>query len=462
MATIAKSSLQRRLRRALSSLFREAWRLQHRRRRRCAAAVLVGCGIACAGGLLIANDQGGASTRPGGRPIPLVTSLALPKAGDYFALAVVGARVVVSGGPEGSLFPSGSTTSLSHGRALGTCDAATVDPGTLKLAHAAHANCGDPALYGERVLAVSYFAQPVSGAQGLGEFAVRIAHVDRGARDGYTLGPIVMTYPQCSDCSAQWIYGDGSLWLYDAYNVSLSRPRGELLRVSDATGKVMQRWVIPQNPRELLAVDADGLWFAPSVEGGEPPRTSAPQMARYESLYRVTPGARAPRRAFKIGAGGARWLVASGHTVWLAANWSQNKSTLWRLQGREATPTFHGVYPPDTDQGADIGEAAPSHAGNAAIGIYYVTNPGFGTATSATQQVFRLPPNAAKQQTVATVPAPPDVDSYGPQPPAVALGRSFYFLDPPLLSYPGGNRPPIVRGRAVLYRVTPRGSKPPR
>ena len=105
--------------------------------------------------------------------------------------------------------------------------------------------------------------------------------------------------PPGSDCDAQWIYGDGSLWLYDTYNGSLARPHGELLRVSDATGTVVQRWAIPQNPRELLAVDADGLWFAPSVEGGEPLHTPASQMVRYESLYRVTPGAPAPVPVFK-------------------------------------------------------------------------------------------------------------------------------------------------------------------
>ncbi len=154
------------------------------------------------------------------------------------------------------------------------------------------------------MLAVSSLAQPpASRAAGLGGFAVRIAHVDPAARDRYTLGPIVMTYPQCSDCQAQWIYGDGSLWLYDTYTGSLSSPHGELLRISDATGKVAQRWAIPQNPRELLAVDADGLWFAPSVEGGEPRHTPASQMVRYESLYRVRPGAQAPVPVFKIPSG---------------------------------------------------------------------------------------------------------------------------------------------------------------
>jgi hypothetical protein len=417
------------------------------------------CGIAAGGGFLIAGSEG-SSTGPGDHRLsPLVSSLALPKAGDYFSLAVVGGRVIVSGGPEGSLYPSGSTTSLVDNRAVGTCDAAAIEPGTLTLGHVAHANCGDPALYGEQVLAVSYLTQPAaSRSDGLGEFAVRIAHVDPAARDGYTLGPIVMTYPQCSDCDAQWVYGDGSLWLYDTYNGSLSRQHGELLRVSDATGTVAQRWAIPQNPRELLAVDADGLWFAPSVEGGEPQHPPASQLVRYKSLYRVTPGARAPVAVFKIPSGRALWLVAAGHTVWLEADRERSRSTLWLLQGPDATPTAHGRYPANSDQGADIGETPPTHAGNAAIGIYYVTSPAYTSPLNAPQQIIRLSPGAAKQRTVATVPAPPHGDSYGVGPPGVALGRTFYFLDPAELDYPGGDRAPIVQGHAVLYRVTPRQS----
>ena len=448
MATVSRSSLQRRLRRALSSLFREAWRRERRRRRRYTAAVLLAGGIACAGGFLIANDQRGPSTGSGDHPIPpLISSLALPKAGDYFALAVVGGRVIVSGGPKGSLFPSGSTTSLSDGRAVGTCDAASVEPGTLRLGHVAHANCGDPALYGERVLAVSYLAQPVSRTGGLGEFAVRIAHVDPGARDGYTLGPVVMTYQQCSDCSAQWIYGDGSLWLYG---------HGELLRISALSGKVVQRWATPPNPRELLAVDADGLWFAPSVEGGWPIHTPASQLIRYKSLYRVTPGAKAPVRVFTIPGGSALWLVATDHTVWLESGGPRARLPfeLWRLQGPRAKPSYDGSYPAGTDQGGDFGEAQPTHAGIAGIGICFVNNPAPWSPTVRGQQIIELSPDAATQRTIATVRPRTAIDPYGEGPPAVAVGRSFYFLDPAMLDYSGGDRPPIVEGRGILYRVT--------
>ncbi len=341
---------------------------------------------------------------------------------------------------------------------MGTCTAATVKPGTLKLGRVMHANCGDPALYGERVLAVSYLTQPVSPARGPDEFAVRIAHIDPGAPDGYRLGPVVMNYPQCSDCSAQWVYGDGSLWLYSAYHGGPSRSSGELLRVSGATGKVVQHWAIPQNPRELLALNADGLWFAPSIEGGYPPHTSASQRLGYQSLYRVTPGARTPLRVLTIGPGGAYWLVAAGHSVWLETR----GGLLWRIRGSNATPTRLGRYPANGNQGADIGEAPPTHAGNAAIGVYFVSSTGFYSAVSAPERIVRLSAGAARQQTVAQVPAPPQGNSYVPAPPAVALGRSFYFLDPPLFDYRAGNEAPIVHGQGILYRVTERPATRPK
>ena len=457
MATTLKSPpVLRRVRRWLGTLFRDARRLERRRRLRFAGGIVLACGIAAGGGFLIA-DRGESAPGSADHPVRLVSSLVLPKAGDYFALASVGDRIILSGGPDGSLFPSGSTTSLSDGRAVGTCDAATVEPGTLKLGRVAHANCGDPALYGERVLAVSYLVAPAPGASGVGEFAVRIAHVDSGALDGYTLGPVVMTYPQCSDCTAQWIYGDGSLWLYDSFDgANTTVTHGELLRIS-STGGVAQRWAIPGMTRALLAANSEGIWLAPSIESGAPLHASPSQIARYQSLYRITPGARTPVAVFNTG-GAARWLVAAGDTVWFEtgyANQGTNAYKLWRLQGGNARPTLLGHYPANVDESAELGESPPTHAGNSTIGIYYVTSAAYESSQNEPQQIIRLSPDAATQRTFASVPAPPDGDSYGEGPPGVALGRSFYFLDPPLLDYRSGNRPPIVEGRAVLYRAAP-------
>lgn len=263
-------------------------------------------------------------------------------------------------------------------------------------------------MYRERVLAVSYLARGVPPSGGVGTFAVRIARADPAARDGYRLGPIVMTYPQCSDCGAEWIYGDGSLWLYDAVNGRGPSP-GELVRVSATSGRVQQQWAMPEIIRALLAVDADCLWLAPSNQSGGPPtlHPTAAQRPRYDSLYHVAPGAR-PAAVFRIGSGGALWLVAAGHTVWLDANGIPRGSALWRLQGPHATPLLHGQYPGSTNQGAEFRAGAPTYAGNAAIGIYYVAA---GSATNGscasplTHQASRAsPPSMRPQATPSTAP----------------------------------------------------------
>jgi hypothetical protein len=441
MATQLKPPRQRQqVQRALDALFREARRLERRRQRRYVAVLLLGCGLFAAAGFLIPGGGRGSPRALPSQPLgPAVSSTTLPTAGDYFSLAVVRGHLIVSGGPQGSLFPSGSTTSLSRGRASGTCDAATVDPVTLKLGRVAHANCGDPALYGERVMAVSYLTSRVRD-----RLAVRIARVDPAAPDGYTLGPIVMTYPECSACAAEWIYGDGSLWLYD--NVMTFRSAdAELLRVSARTGAVQERWAMPEMTRTLLAVDADGLWLAPSNESGEPLHASASQRIRYQSLYRVTPDARAPKAVFAIPPGGAGWLVAAGHTVWVEANGVRD---VWRVTGRSATPTPLGRYPANSDQNGEYGAGAPTYTGNSSIGIYYVLD------ETSTQRIVRVSPTAGGIEHVTTVKAPPTVSRYAPGPPAVTLGRSFYFLDPPTLTDRPHNEPPAIRGSGVLYRVT--------
>jgi len=440
---------QRGFQRALEALFREARILERRRRRRYAMLALLASAVLAAVGYLIVRGGDAPKGTSGQRPVSVaVSSTRLPAKGDYFSLAVVGGHLIVSGGPQGSLFPSGSMTLMSGGRPSGTCDAATVDPVTLKLTAVAHANCGDPQLYGERVLPVNYALPGLAPGGGTLTIGVRIARVDPAAQDGYTLGPIVMSYPQCSDCGVQWTYGDGSLWIYDALVGGGANPPSELLRVSESTGTVQQRWVMPSITTALLAVDADSLWLAPSIRSGSPAHTPPSQLIRYQSVYRVSPGERAPSRVFAIGSGGALWLVASGHTVWLDAR-SARKFVLWRLEGKDAAPTLHGPYPANTSPGIEYGTDGPNIAGNARIGIYYVVN------GNGTQRIVRLSPDAPTERNVATVRAPTTVSIYGTPPSAVALTRSFFFLDPPTISYPGGSSAPVLRGAAVLYRVTP-------
>jgi hypothetical protein len=447
MSTAIKPPPQRgRLERALEALFREARLLERRRRRRRALATLAAAVVVGAGAYLIAGGGGGFSTSSSGRPLPgaHVSSVALPLAGHYDALGVVGGRLIVSGGPAGSLFPSGSTTSLSRGRPAGTCDAATVNPATLRPTDVRHADCADPALYGERVLAVSYLAGQVSATNALGVLALRIARSDPSAPGGYTLGPVVMRYPQCSDCGADWIYGDGSLWIYD----SVSSRGAELLRVSQSTGAVAQRIAMPSIDRPYIAVNADGLWLADSIESGFPLHVRPSKHYLYESLYRVASGMSAPERELTIGHAGALWLLASGHSVWLDISRVPRASLLLGLTGPHARRLFAVSYPAIQDQ-LEPFDGGRVFAGSAADGLWYIS-PEDPAPGSGPQPVVEISPASGAGRTVVTVPS---ADNSEVQPPAVVFDGSFYFLEPPSYApiYP---YPPI--GPSRLYRVTPR------
>jgi hypothetical protein len=452
MSTAIKPPPQRgRLERALEALFREARLLERRRRRRRALAVLAAAVVVGAGAYLIAGGGGGSSTNSSGRPLAgaHVSSVALPLAGHYDALGVVGGRLIVSGGAAGSLFPSGSTTSLSHGRPAGTCDAATVNPATLRPTGVRQGDCADPALYGERVLAVSYLAGQVSATNALGVLALRIARSDPSAPGGYTLGPVVMRYPQCSDCGADWIYGDGSLWIYD----SVSSGGAELLRVSQSTGAVAQRIAMPSIDRPYIAVNADGLWLADSNESGFPLHVKASQYYLYESLYRVAPGMRAPERELTIGHWGALWLLASGHSVWLDISRVPRVSLLLGLTGPHARRRFAVSYPAIANDQLEPFEGGRVFAGSAADGLWYIArgpSPGDPVADNGPQRVVEVSPASGAGRTVATVAS---ADNSEVQPPAVVFDGSFYFLEPPTYAaiYPYA---PI--GRSRLYRATPR------
>jgi hypothetical protein len=457
MGTSIKTPRPRRLSDALRALFPEAWSAQRRRRRRhLLLALFTGALAALIASLASGARHGSTGSGASAAVSVSVSSGTLPRAADFFSLAVVHGRLLVSGGPDGSLFDSGATTVMSHGRPAGTCDAATVDPTTLTLSGFVRGNCGDPALYGERVLPISYVYRGLPPQGGTPTMAIRVATLDPSAPDGYRLGPVVATYPQCSDCGPQWIHGDGSLWIYDHFvGPRFTSQAGQLLRVSESTGRVVQRWSMPSVDRPLVAVNADGFWLAPSNESGWPTYTPQSQLIRYQSLYHAWAGARAPARVFGLGGGGgALWLVASGHTVWLEAN-RNPLAKLWRLNGTHGKAILLGAYRRQSNQGGEFGAGAPTYAGNAAIGIYYVANPYTSTASPTTQQIVRLSPDAPDARTVATVKAPAgQLDASSP--PTVALTGSFYFLDPPPLSYPGGNAAPLVQGDGVLYRVTPK------
>jgi hypothetical protein len=437
----------RRLHDLFARLFDEARGLQRRRHRRYVALALVACVAAAGAGLFGRGGGGDRSSRTGSGAPPQVAlvSRAIPALGQSPWLAVAGRRLIVS---------DTDNLSFAHGRVAGTCGAASVDPVTLRVVSLARGNCGDPALYGERVMPIVY-APTWRAPRGWGAnpLAMRIATVDRAAPAGYRLGPIIVTYPDVSDTRAETIQGDRSLWVY----APVTGPRaklGELLRISETTGRIVERWRMPQVDRALLATNANGLWLGPSNESGFPTDASPSQKLAVESLYRVTPGMRSPERVFDVGQDGARWLVANDQSVWLAVGRPSGTPALWRFEGPTATPTVRAAATlGGFRQCGDLGEGSATVLGSA-NGIYCVNDPG-----PQSQGVYWLGASGGRSTVVASVSSS---SGYEFMDNAVMFRGSYYFIDPPTspVSYPSpsgsigqetsGGQP------AILYRVAPR------
>jgi len=432
-----------RVRRAIHVLFPEARRRQRRRwLRRGGLALLLAVAVVT----VVALGRGGSAqdgVSPAARPASLaVASLTLPRSGDFSSITTVGGRLIVSGGPATvPIAPGYWSKSLVAGRATGVCDAAAVDPRTLVLGHVSHANCGDPALYGEHVLPIAY-ALPHQAYGGSFAIDLRIARVDPAARDDYRLGPVITRYPECSDCQSIWIYGDGSLWIYSPLAHLAPDRAGELFRISTRTGRVVQRWRMPSIVRALLGVDADGLWLSPSIVSGVPGLLPLSRYTAYLSLYRVVPGTRPPRRLFTVGGSGAWWLVASGHAASLDVDGRDGDTTIWTFTG--TGPPVHGKPLRGIVMGGELGATEPTVAGNDAIGFYNVQ-----LGNNGLQRILRINPSGRQDQTMTEIPAPGETADNGP-PIAVALAGSFFFLDPP--SYNSAGR---LTASARLHRVTP-------
>lgn len=360
IASMAVGGHTGRPRRWLDALFGEARELERRRRRRHLLVALL-CGLITAS-LVAGLRQGGSGALSGAAPHVRISWTPLSLRGDYAQLGAVGHRIVVTGGAFGG--------GLIHGHVTGICHSATVNPLTLRVISRAQGNCGNPALYGRRVLPVTYVASH-SGPTGL-MLAVRIATVASGVRDGYRLGPVVLTYSQCSDCQIGWIYGDGSLWVYTPQGARMGAGGGELYRISQSTGRVLQRWAMPVFLRPLLAVDSDGLWLSQSLYSGIPSHIPTSQRADYRSIYRVAPGMRTPMRARQLGSLGAYWMVASGHSVWIDESNLGGDSLLWRLDGGGARVVLRARRLPGGSACGQFGSAAQTIAGNAAAGIYCI------------------------------------------------------------------------------------------
>ena len=226
-----------------------------------------------------------------------IASVALPAGGRWAQLAAVGRRLVL-------------TSSSDHS---GRCRSATLAAPSMAVLSVAAGSCENPALYGERVLPV-VVELGRNRRDGLENLGLRIATVASHVRGGYRLGAVLVPYRLCSGCRTEWVYGDGSLWVYAPL---ATQRRGVLLQISEQDGRVVRTWSMPAFYGALMAVNADGVWIAQSQSGGEPAHTGTAQQVAYQSLYRVAGGMRKPQRVFDLRTWGANWLVAAGGRVWL-------------------------------------------------------------------------------------------------------------------------------------------------
>jgi len=417
-------------------IIREARRL---RRRRWAIGIAVAA-LAATGTVLGVGIGGAGTGGHAGSGLPLhggseaivispglVTMVDLSSSDKYGDIALVGRRIVLYGPARYEQYPTASAT----------CSSAEVDATTLALGHLTTSSCANPALQGQRVLPVVTVEPNVSlGHGGVAAVTVRISRVVPGP-PGYLLGPVVMSFPQESDGWPTWTYGDGDLWLFDAF----AKGGSQLLRISGSTGAVLQRIVMPAIARPIVAVDDDGFWLAPAANSGGDSGAS-------NCLYHVAAGSRTATCAFSLASGEpVSWVVASGHSLWLAPG--PRASTVWHLTGASARPVGHANLP------ASLADVIMAQGGGSAMvgdasGLWTAIPKAAGTQ----QEVLRLLPDDGATTAIALLEpaysAPADL-LYG-KTEAISYRGSMYLLDPPAESGPDDQG----EGFSALYRIRPK------
>jgi len=371
------------------------------------------------------------------RPTSLQTQVArvatvdLSQSDKYSDIAVVDRRILLYG----------STSQSNDPEVASTCYSASVGPSSLVLGDERVGSCADPALEGRQVLPVFAIDKNLPASSGGPSAVVRIAHVVSHS-PGYTLGPVVMTFPALAwgDSAPTWIYGGHDLWLYEWDN-----PGGiDLMRISDTTGAVLQRVRVPKIWHAILAYNDEGLWIAPSGETAQP-----------EALYLVAPGYTAATPVFHFaGEGFAKWVVASGDDVWVNAQPRpvSGVGVVWMLRGPAAKPVWH------VPESASLVQAfetlgGSGMVGDAADGLWAAPPTAYDE-----QQVVRIDPRSGALRIEAAWKAgysgsakylylSPLASWTG-----VTLAGSFFLLDPPVPS-PSGTE--TVGSFSALYRITP-------
>ena len=169
---------------------------------------------------------------------------------------------------------------------------------------------------GERAVPVES-VEPAGSS--VGEVRIAVLDPETGS---FRLGPVVMRYGNISDGRPEWTYGADDLWLYDVGTgggaVGPHLP-AEVLRISASTGAVLGRASMPTLTRIILAADADGLWFSPSLETGWLPG-HPPDLLYFVPLggtHPVVVQAGPPTRSGGTSVAYANWIVAAGRRAWV-------------------------------------------------------------------------------------------------------------------------------------------------
>jgi len=385
--------------------------------------------------LFLTASSAHASSRPTSRQteVARVATVDLNRSDKYSEIAVVDDRILLYG----------STSQSDDLEVTDTCYSVWVDPTSLVLSDERSGSCADPALEGRQVLPVFAIDKKSSRVLVHQSAVVRIAHVVSHS-PGYTLGPVVMTFPAFAwgDSAPTWIYGGGNLWLYEWDN-----PGGvDLMRISATTGAVLQRLRVPKVWHPVLAYNDEGLWVAPSGQSGS------------SELYLVAPGATAATPVFHFPDHGfAKWIVGSGDALWLNAQPRavSDAGVVWMLSGRGAKPVWHA---PESVSLVQVFETLGDSGmvGDAADGLWAAPPTEYDE-----QQVVRIDPMSGalsiEARWRAGYPGSTKYAKYLYMSPitswtGVTLAGSFFLLDPPVDCQCG---PQPVGRFSALYRVTP-------
>ncbi len=281
---------------------------------------VVGAVIAALAGVVgLAGLPSGAVGRSG--PGKTVTETRLPTTAWFGTVAQIGDRLVLEG-----------ETPTSVPDQQGACVTARLDPATLRVGvEQSNPLCG--AIFGPGQ-DIGYETTSFDH-NNLVELSLVTANPNSGQ---LTVGPNLMTYDECAGGNPESAYGGGWLWIYEAACQGPTR----VWQISASTGQVVDSisdGLVLAQP--VVAANAEGFWFGPSVEGG----WSGPQPTT--SLYRIAPGASAPV-AVTSGFRDLCWMIGQGTSLWVAsgpAGGGCGPQRVARYEGSDPTPRYSTADP---------------------------------------------------------------------------------------------------------------------